>query len=184
MNASMERRPASTLALFLAGLQAGMIAVFWMLAWMGVSAKWQRKSFWSAENLMACVLRGNSAIRDGFASSTLSGIALYLLIYSLLGAIFALLVRDRFTRKGMLLVGIFYSVGWYTLWFRDLGRTFMPLVWLLHSERATVVGHVIFGAMLQRFPRFLPGGRPSGSVPTEPAVVETAGVPTQSDTDS
>ena len=156
MNASMERRPPNALAIFLAGLQAGTIAVLWMLAWMGVSARWQRRGFWSAENLMASVLAGNSAIRNGFASSTLSGIALYLLIYSLLGAAFAVLVRDRFTGLGTLLLGILYSVGWYYLWFRGLGQTLMPLVWLLHAERSTVFGHVVFGAMLPRFQVFLP----------------------------
>jgi hypothetical protein len=175
----MERRPASALAVFLAGLQAGMVAVLWMLAWLGVSAMWQRKSFWSAENLMASVLAGNSAIRNGFAASTMSGIALYLLIYSLLGAVFALLVRNRFTERGTLLVGIFYSVGWYSLWFRGLGQALMPLVWLLHSERATVFGHVIFGVLLPRFPSFLPAG---------PKAADTLGalampVPTQSDPD-
>ncbi len=179
MNASMERRPASALAVSLAGLQAGMIAALWMLAWLGVSAMWQRKSFWSAENLMASVLEGNDAIRNGFAASTMSGIALYLLIYSLLGAAFAVLVRDRFTRLGTLLLGIFYSVGWYYFWFRGVSQALMPLVWLLHAERATVFGHVIFGAMLPRYAIFLRGKAKSVEAPSEAAVP----VPTPSDPD-
>jgi hypothetical protein len=177
----MERRPANALAILLAGLQAGMIAVLWMLAWMGVSAMWQRRSFWSAENLMASLLTGSPAIRNGFSGSTLSGIALYMLIYSLLGAIFASLVRDRFTSKGRLLLGIFYSVGWYTLFFRDLGRTLMPLVWLLHAERATVFGHVIFGTLLARFPNFLPGAAPAPTAETGSS--EAVTVPTRPDAD-
>jgi hypothetical protein len=179
MNASMERRPASALAVSLAGLQAGMIAALWMLAWLGVSAMWQRKSFWSAENLMASVLRGNDAIRNGFAASTMSGIALYLLIYSLLGVAFAVLVRDRFTRLGTLLLGIFYSVGWYYFWFRGVSQTLMPLIWLLHAERATVFGHVIFGAMLPRYTIFLPARAESVEAPSESATP----VPTPSDPD-
>jgi hypothetical protein len=183
MNASMQRRPANTLAVLLAGLQAGMIAVLWMLAWMGVSAMWQRRSFWSAENLMASILGGSPAIRNGFAVSTWSGIALYLLIYSLLGAAFALFVRDRFTGLGTLLLGIFYSVGWYYLWFRWLGQTLMPLVWLLHAERATVFGHVIYGAMLTRFPLFLEREQETAPVTAEPGMAETAGIPAQPDSD-
>ena len=201
MNASMEHRPANLLAVFLAGLQAGMAATFWMLAWLGVSAIWQRRSFWSAVNLMASVLAGNGAIRNGFAPTTLGGIALYLLIYSLLGAVFALMVRDRFTRFGKLLLGIFYAVGWYYLWFRELGQTLMPLVWLLHAERATVFGHVIFGALLPRFPSFLPVDRKAAAIASGPVASgptarvapeitgtdagepENAGVPAQSDDD-
>ena len=182
MNASMERRQASALAEFLAGLQAGMIGVLWMLAWMGVSAMWLRRSFWSSENLMASIVAGNSAIRNGFAGSTWSGIALYLLIYSLLGAAFAVLVRDRFTSLGTLLLSIFFSVGWYYLWFRWLGQMMMPLVWLLHAERATVLGHVIFGVLLTRFPMFLEGsGEQTAWKTAEPA--EAASVPAQPDTE-
>ena len=154
---STAHRPANPLAVSLAGLQAGMIGICWMLAWLGLSAMGQSRSFWTAENLMASVFHGGAAIRRGFGFSTLSGIALYLLVYSLLGAGFAVAVRNRFTGLGTVLVGVLFSVGWYCLWFRVLGQTVMPLVWLLHSESSTAFGHVIFGAMIARFPAYLPG---------------------------
>jgi len=153
---STAQRPVNPLALFLAGLQAGMIGICWMLAWLGLSAKGQGRSFWTAENLMASVFHGDAAIRRGFGFSTLSGIALYLLIYSLLGAGFAVGVRTRFTGLGAALLGVLFSVGWYCLWFRALGQTMMPLVWLLHAENSTAFGHVIFGAWMARFPAYLP----------------------------
>jgi hypothetical protein len=153
---STAQRPASPLAVFLAGLQAGMIGICWMLAWLGLSAMGQRRSFWTAENLMASVFHGGAAIRGDFGFTTLSGIALYLLVYSLLGAGFALAVRHRFTGLGTVLVGVLFSVGWYYLWFRSLGQTVMPLVWLLHAEGSTAFGHVIFGASIARFPVYLP----------------------------
>jgi hypothetical protein len=133
-----------------------MIGIGWMLAWLGLSAMGQPRGFWAAENLMASVFHGDAAIRRGFGFSTLSGIALYLLIYSLLGAGFALSVRNRFTPLGTVLLGLLFSLGWYWLWFRALGRTAMPLVWLLHPENTTVFGHVIFGASIARFPAYLP----------------------------
>jgi hypothetical protein len=79
-----------------------------MLAWLGVSAMGQRRRFWAAENLMATVFHGDTAIRRGFASSTLSGLALYLLAYSLLGGLFASLIRARFTRLGAVLLGVLF----------------------------------------------------------------------------
>src|ERR1039458_918590 len=97
---STAHRPANPVAVFLAGLQAGMIGICWMLAWLGLSAMGQSRSFWTAENLMASVFHGGAAIRRGFGFSTLSGIALYLLVYSLLGAGFAVAVRNRFTGLG------------------------------------------------------------------------------------
>lgn len=165
---STAHRPAGAPAVFLAGLQAGMIGICWMLAWLGLSAKGQGRSFWTAENLMASVFHGDAAIRRGFGSSTLSGIALYLLIYSLLGAAFAMTARNRFTGLGMVLLGVLSSVGWYCLWFRALGQAAMPLVWLLHAERSTAFGHVIFGAMLARFPVYLPEPEPPAFVPPDP----------------
>ena len=170
------QRPLDSIAVFLAGLQAGMIGVCWMLAWLGLSAIGRRRSFWTAENLMATVFHGNAAIRRGFGTSTLSGIALYLLIYSLLGTLFAVIARNRFTGLGTVLLGVLFSVAWYCLWFRALGQTLMPLVWLLHAESSTAFGHVIFGAMIARFPAYLPRlDRPASQAAAQATVPETPG---------
>jgi len=156
MDAATKRVPASVPALFLAGLQAGMVAAFWMLIWLGISAMWMQHSFWSPANVMATVLHGGRAIQPGFGSATLSGDALYLALYSLLGAGFALLVRQRLTGWGTLLASVLYSLVWYWFWFRFLALRAMPLVWLLHPEHSTQFGHVIFGAILARFGDYLP----------------------------
>jgi hypothetical protein len=154
MNASTAHQPANPFAIFLAGLQAGMVGAGWMLAWMGLSAVAQRRSFWTAENLMASIFHGGTNIRRDFGSSTVSGLALYLVVYSLLGATFACVFRTRFTGLGTALWGVLISVGWYYLWFRAWGQSGMPLVWLLHAERSTAFGHVVFGAMIARFPAY------------------------------
>jgi hypothetical protein len=170
MNAATASRPTATFATFLAGLQAGMIAVCWMLAWLGVSAMWQRRSFWTAENLMASMFHGEGAIRRGFGASTLSGMAVYFILYSLLGAGFALAVRDRLTGLGTLLAAVVFALSWHYLWFHAIGKTVMPLVALLHIERSTVFAHVIFGALAARFPAYLPGAPlpPEPEDPLEP----------------
>jgi hypothetical protein len=156
MESAHDQRPANDLTILLAGLQAGMVAIFWMLVWLGISAMWMRRSFWSPMNVMATVFHGDRAIHPGFASTTPSGIALYLTLYSLLGALFALVARRRLTGLGTLLVSVLFSLVWYWLWFRVLALRTMPLVWLLHTERSTQFGHVIFGALLARFGDYLP----------------------------
>ena len=171
MGVATESRSATAASVFLAGLQAGMIAVGWMLAWMGVSAKWQGRSFWTSENLMASVLYGDAAIRLGFAFSTIAGLALYLILYSLLGALMATALRSRLTGLGTLLAGILFALGWYYFLFHAIGKTVMPLVALLHSERPTVFGHVIYGGLLARFHSFLPASEkaPDSEKPAGPA---------------
>jgi hypothetical protein len=142
-------------AIFLAGLQAGMIAVIVMLAWLGASAMWQRHTFWTAPNQMATLLHGGSAIRGSLGPFTPSGVALYIVFYSLLGAVFAVASPRRLTAVGMMLAGVLVALGWYWLWFRALGPSVMPLVWLLHAERPMAFGHVLYGVLLARYPVYL-----------------------------
>jgi hypothetical protein len=151
----------------LAGLQAGMVGVWWMLAWMGASAVWQRRSFWTPENLMASVFYGNAAIRPGFASSTFSGLALYLLLYSLLGAGFAMAVGGRLPRPWLPLASMAFALCWYYAAFHLLAMAVSPLIVLLDPARTTILGHAIYGALLARFPVYLP-------LAADPPVAEVA----------
>src|SRR5690242_10692736 len=156
MSLARDQRASDTLSVSLAGLQAGMAAALFMLAWLGITATWRQSSFWTAENLWASTFYGASAIRSGFSTSTLSGIALYLLVYSTLGGLFAAVVRGKLPRLTLLLAGVAVAAGWYYLSFHVIWHAINPLVSLLHAERPTLLGHVIYGAALAGFPRFLP----------------------------
>jgi hypothetical protein len=162
MSPATDHSPPDPLSLFLAGLQAGFLAVLVMLAWLGASALWRGHTFWTAPNQMATLFYGSYAIRTGFAASTPSGIALYVVVYSLLGGVFACSLPGRLTALGTVLVGALVAIAWYWLWFRALGRYLMPLVWLLHSERSMTFGHVLYGALLARYPVYLRKARPPG----------------------
>jgi hypothetical protein len=132
-----------------------MLGVLWMLAWLGISASWQQRSFWTAENLMASSFFGAGSIHDGFASQTLSGLALYVSMYSLLGGLLALVLRLRLPRLRTLLVSIAFAIAWYYLSFHLIWKSIMPLVALLHVERSTVLGHLVYGTILGRYPIYL-----------------------------
>jgi hypothetical protein len=155
METARESRPAAALSALLAGLAAGMTGAFWMLFAMGATAAWKRLSFWTPENLFATFFYGEAALHSGFSSRTVSGLALYLLIYSGLGALFALAVRDRLPRMRVTLLAVLFAICWYYTSFRLLWKTAMPLVALLHQERPTIFGHVIYGAILGRYPVFM-----------------------------
>lgn len=140
----------------LAGLEAGMIAALWMLAWMGSNSAWQQRSFWTAENLLASTFYGGSAVRDAFSSRTISGLALYLLVYSSLGCLFAAVFRLKLPPVRLLLASILGALAWYYVSFHLIWKAFSPLIPLLYAERPTILGHVIYGAVLARYPRYLP----------------------------
>jgi hypothetical protein len=167
------QNPSGRWAALLAGLQAGMLASLAMLAWMGSSAVWERRSFWTSENLLATTFYGGTALHKGFSTSTLSGLALYLLVYSTLGCLFAATAGGKLTPLRLLVAGITAGLGWYYLSFHFVWKAISPLVSILHPVRPTIVGHIIFGAVMARFPRYLPqrppanaelGGEPAAAV--------------------
>jgi hypothetical protein len=149
-------RQSDPIASLAAGLQAGMAGALWMLAWLGFHAAWQRLSFWTSPNLFATSFYGGAALRPGFSGRTLAGMALYLLLYSSLGALFAFAVRNRLTRLRIALLAIAFAIGWYWLSFRVLWKSAMPLVAMLHQTRSNIAGHLIYGALLGRYPIYLP----------------------------
>jgi hypothetical protein len=175
MSPCAEKIPGR-LPMLLAGLQAGMIAALAMLAWLGVSAVWERRSFWTSENLLATTFYGGTAVRNSFSTGTLSGLALYLLIYSVLGCLFAIAAGGRLTAPKLLLTGIITALVWYYVSFHFVWSSLSPLVPLLHAVRPTIVGHIIYGAAIARFPRYLPHQTP---IPTEPGTTEGAPAPTE-----
>jgi hypothetical protein len=167
-------RSASPLTAGLAGLQAGMLGAFGLLAWLGIASFWERRGFWHDENLFATFFYGDDAVRAGFGVKTLPGLALYLIVYSALGFIFALAVRNRFRPRLMLLAALIFALGWFYLSFHVLWKSAMPLVYLLYADRPMIVGHLIYGACLARFPSYLPGNErgpgagPGGAPPELP----------------
>jgi hypothetical protein len=158
MTAANGKPRARAAVLLLAGLQAGLLAVLSMLCWLGLSAKWHRQSFWTAANLMASTFYGSPAIHAGFSLSTVSGLALYVMLYAALGAVFALAVHARARGLTLVLAGVAFGLSWYFLSFGVLWKKLSPLVALLHPERPTMAGHLLYGALVARFPRYLTRG--------------------------
>ncbi|HEX3745527.1 MAG TPA: hypothetical protein VHW09_16400 [Bryobacteraceae bacterium] len=153
--ATQQHASKLRLATFLAGLEGGTVGVLWMLAWLGVGSVWQQRSFWAPENLMATAFDRNSPLAPVFSWSTCAGLALYVLIYAGLGAAFSWFVRDRVPPLGVMLLAVVFALGWYYFSFRFLFKLVLPLVALLHVEHATVIGHLLYGTLLGRYPLYV-----------------------------
>ena len=143
------------LATFLAGMEGGTVGVLWMLAWLGVSSAWQQRSFWAPENLMATAFDRSLSLAPVFGWPTCAGLAVYVLIYSVLGAAFALAVGDRVPARRVILLAVIFAVAWYYVSFRWIFKFTLPMVALLHVEHTTVIGHLLYGTMLGRFPLYV-----------------------------
>lgn len=147
-------RPQSSVTKYLlAGIETGVVAVLVMLVWLGLSAMWYRRTFWTAPNLAASTFYGETALRNRFTTHTFSGLALYLLIYGSLGMLFGLAVRDRGRSLRITCLGILLALGWYFLLFGWIWKHWNPLVTLYTHDRPMFAGHVVFGWILGRYPR-------------------------------
>src|ERR1035438_5409047 len=156
MDAATQSETAKLrLATFLAGLEGGTVGVLWMLAWLGVSSVWQQRSFWAPENLMATAFDRNSNLAPIFTWATCAGLALYVLIYSALGAAFSSFLRDRVPSRRVMLMAVIFAIVWYYVSFRGVFKLVLPLVVLVHAETATLIGHFLYGTMLGRYPAYV-----------------------------
>ena len=139
----------------LTGLETGVLAVLAMLSWLGVSSMWYRRSFWTAPNLLAAAFYGESALHNQFTAHTFSGLGLYFVIYGALGMLFGLAIQDRRASLRITCLGIVCAIGWYYLFFGWIGKRWDPLLVLYTHNRPMFVGHLLYGAMLGRYPRNL-----------------------------
>lgn len=139
----------------LAGLEAGIVAALVLLGWLALTSAWYRRSIWNAANIMATTFYGEAALSRRFSYRTMTGLALYLVLYGTIGALFGLAVQTRGTRLRMTLIGVLVGLAWYYLSYALLWRYLNPLITLYTHTGPMIAGHALYGGMLGRFPRYL-----------------------------
>jgi hypothetical protein len=154
MDDAKEKRVANAFSSLLAGLQGGMTGALAMLLLLGITARFQQRSFWTSENLFASAFFGGAAITDSFTLKTLSGLALWLLLYSLLGAGFALLLRNRLRPLRTQLAGMIFGLAWYYFTFHWIWKSLLPVAYVLYSEGPMKFGHLLYGECAGRYPHY------------------------------
>lgn len=155
MHATERSQGTRPLWFVLAGLETGMVAALAMLGWLALTGLWYRRSIWVMPNLLATTFYGDRALGRSLLSSTYSGIALHLFVYAAVGVLFGLLVRDSATRERTVIMGFVAGLIWYYLSFGLLWRSVNPLVPLYTPDRPMLVGHLLYGGLLGRFPVYL-----------------------------
>jgi len=145
----------------LAGLEAGILAVLVLLGWLALASAWYRRSIWTTANIMATTFYGEAALSARFSSRTLAGLALYVVLYGVIGALFSLAVPMRAPAFRLTLIGILVGLGWYYLSFALVWRNLNPLIPLYTHNGPMLAGHMLYGGFLARFPRYLPPPQPA-----------------------
>ena len=92
----------------------------YLLGWLALASAWYRRSIWTTANIMATTFSGEAAW-PGFHSRTVAGLALYLVLYGIIGALFGLTLASR-DASLRILDGV-CGLGWYYLSFALLRQT-------------------------------------------------------------
>jgi hypothetical protein len=146
----------------LAGLEAGIIAALVLLGWLALASAWYRHSIWTSANILATTFYGEAALGGVFTSRTVAGLALHLMLYGIVGALFGLALASRESGLRLTLIGVLAGLGWYYLSFALLWRIINPLISLYTHRGPMIAGHVLYGALLGRFPTYLQPPRHAG----------------------
>src|SRR5215475_13135263 len=99
----------------MAGVEAGVLGGLFMMAWLAILSLLQGQSVWSIPNLLASTFYGEAALRRGFRWTTLSGVALHLIVSVAAGLLFGSAVSGIAGRGRVMTLGFAAGVAWYFL---------------------------------------------------------------------
>lgn len=159
----------------MAGLQAGVTGVFWMLGCFAVAAFWGGHSLWAVPNLFSTVFYGEDVAQDEFLRSSWAGLALIVFIYGVLGVVWGWWWKGE--RKPLLTIfGALTGLVTYYLFFGLIWPYAVPVMALYAPVRQLQVAHILWGVALANSPvyssRIILALLPPAAVPsTPPAVV-------------
>ena len=149
------KQSESKLNLAMAGLEAGVLGGLFMMAWLAALSMLQGRSRWSVPNLMASTFYGDAALRRGFRWTTLSGVALQLIVCAMAGLLFGLAVSGIGNRVRVMALGLMAGVAWYYLGLGVFWNYVNPMVPLYTRGGGMFLAHLGMGFFLGSFPKFL-----------------------------
>jgi hypothetical protein len=143
----LSRRSCRLLAGLETGLWGGVLVVLWLV----IDSMLRGDLWYSKLNIAGAAFYGPAIYQMGRGRATIAGLALLVVIYSVLGAIFGLFGRTRGFLANLLL-GITYALAWDVFAQQFIWRLLDSSAPGYFSRLATLMGHLLFGLSLTRFP--------------------------------
>ncbi len=137
----------------LAGIHAGVLGALAMLACLMIGSVWDHRSIWSVPNLFATTFFGGDAYRNQLVRTSWSGLALVVALYGFLGMIWGAICGDD-RKRAIALYGAIAGLLVYVLFYDFLWKHANPLVTLYAPDRQLEVGHLLWGLVLARSPKY------------------------------
>src|SRR5258708_38463470 len=105
----------SKINLAMAGVEAGVLGGLFMMLWLAILSLLQGRSVWSVPNLLASTFYGEAALRRGFRWTSLSGVALHVIVSAMAGVLFGLAGGGGVNRGTVMALGLAGGVAWWFL---------------------------------------------------------------------
>src|SRR5262245_844937 len=137
--------------LLMAGIEAGVLGGLFMMAWLAALSLLRGGTIWSMPNLLASTFYGEEALRRGFGWSSLSGVALQVIVSAMAGLLFGLAVDGIPHRGRVMLLGLAAGAAWYFLSVGVFWKYVNPIVSLYARGGGMFLAHVGMGAFLGSF---------------------------------
>jgi hypothetical protein len=117
---------------------------------------WYHHSIWVPANLFSTALYGSDAYLNRFASTSWAGLAIVLVMYGVMGAIWGLVWRDSRPRHS-LVYGALCGAITYLLLFGIFWKRVDPLIALYAPVRQLEFATIIWGMIVVRSAAFATG---------------------------
>ena len=152
--ASSENGAGSRILLMMAGVESGVLGGAFMLVWLALLSLLEGGSIWRIPNLFASTFYGEAALRRGFRWSTLSGVALHVIMSAVAGLLFGLAVSGIASRSRVMLLGLAAGMMWYFLSLNVFWKHVNPMVSYYTSGSGMLIAHLGLGYFLGSFPKY------------------------------
>jgi hypothetical protein len=137
----------------LAGLQAGIVGALWMFACFAMAAIWNGRSIWAIPNLFSSAFYGDDAYQDEFLRSTWAGLAVIIVAYGLMGAVWGCFWGDR-RRPLLSFFGALTGLAVCFVFFDFVWPKVNPMIPLYAPVRQLQLAHIVWGMMLAKSPGY------------------------------
>ncbi len=152
MSGETQRRVSPHVLFALTGMETGVLGGVAMCAWFLGSAALAGGSIWSIPNLAASLLYGRAVLRSGFGMPSVAGIALILVLGGIVGVLFGLAIRGHANRGRVVLLALLAALVWFYFSQAFFWNRLGILAGIQISPAASMVGHLVYGLVLGRYP--------------------------------
>src|SRR5262249_34458974 len=145
----------SKINLVMAGVEAGVLGGLFMRAWLATLSLLQGRVLLCMPDFLASTFFWEAALRRGFLLSSLSAVALHVIVSAMAGLLFGLAVGGIVNRGRVMLLGLAAGVAWYFLSVGFFWNYVNPMVPLYSRGSGMLVAHLGLGVFLGSFPKYL-----------------------------